>query len=362
MTKPALPKDESEITAEWLTAALQSSGAATGTAAAVSAEPVGVGVGVVGALQRLTIDWKDGDGPSSVIAKYPSSPSARFVAEMLSMYRREARFYEELSDRTPINHAKAYYVDLDWESQDFILLLSDVAGGHTVDQVAGCTVAEAETAIDALAELHAAFWNDPVLRPNDWLPQICDAPIPEAAAFACEQGWTVMDDLYGAGLTPEIRNLGATFHTHLRPLMEKLAPGPYTLSHGDWRLDNMFFNDTPEGLGITLVDWQLVDTSRGGRDVGYFVSQSMTPDLRAKNERDLTQRYVDGLHSRGVTDYSFDDAWLDYRISTLFCLVYPIVAGGSIEPQDQRAVELCHGMLDRCVAAIEDLNCLDLLD
>jgi hypothetical protein len=123
----------------------------------------------------------------------------------------------------------------------------------------------------------------------------------------------------------------------------------------------MFFTDGPNGTDLTLCDWQLVDTSRGGRDLGYFVSQSLTPELRAKHERDLAQRYADGLASRGVTGYSFDDAWLDYRISALFCLVYPIVAGGSIEPENERSVALTGGMLSRCVAAIEDLNLLDLV-
>src|SRR5947208_732353 len=100
MTALALPKSVDDITPEWLTAALHSSGAATGTATAVDATPVGVGVGLVGELHRLTPTWSDGDGPASIIAKLPSSPSARFVAEMLSMYRRESRFYEQLSART----------------------------------------------------------------------------------------------------------------------------------------------------------------------------------------------------------------------------------------------------------------------
>ncbi len=361
MTQLALPKTVDEITPEWLTAAMQSTKSATGTVNSLASTPIGVGVGVVGALFRLIPTWTDGDGPATVIAKMPSSPSARFVAEMLSMYRRESRFYEELSARTPVPHATCYFSHLDWESQDFVLLLSDLAGGRNVDQVAGCAVRDAEAAVDRLAELHASFWNDATLRPSEWLPVINDSPIPEAAAFACEQGWPVMDELYGDTLSPAMHEFASTFHTHLGDLMTRLSHPPFTLSHGDYRLDNMFFTDGPNGPDLTLCDWQLVDTSRGGRDLGYFVSQSLTPELRAKHERDLTQRYVDGLASRGVTDYGFDDAWLDYRTSALFCLVYPIVAGGSIESQDERSVTLTGGMLERCVAAIEDLNCLDLV-
>ena len=362
MTELALPKSVDEITPEWLTAAMQSTKSATGTVTAIDTVPIGVGVGVVGALFRLTPTWADGDGPATVIAKMPSSPSARFVAETLSMYRREVRFYEQLAARTPMPHATCYYAQLDWDTQDFVLLISDLAGGRNVDQTAGCAVADAEAAIDRLAELHAAFWNDASLRPSDWLPVINDSPIPEAACFAYQMGWPVMNELFGDTLSPKLRSFASTFDTVMPGLMARLAEPPFTLSHGDYRLDNMFFTDGPNGTDLTVCDWQLVDTSRGGRDVGYFASQSLTPDVRAKHERDLTQRYVDGLASRGVKDYTFDDAWLDYRISALFCLVYPIVAGGSIESQDERSVRLTGGMLERCIAAIDDLNLLDLVD
>src|SRR5437868_3593889 len=129
MTELALPKSVDEITPEWLTAAMQSTKSATGTVTAIDTVPIGVGVGVVGALFRLTPTWADGDGPATVIAKMPSSPSARFVAETLSMYRREVRFYEQLAARTPMPHATCYYAQLDWDTQDFVLLISDLAGG-----------------------------------------------------------------------------------------------------------------------------------------------------------------------------------------------------------------------------------------
>ena len=110
----ALPASVEEITPEWLTAALLSTGSATGTVTSLESTPIGVGVGVVGALFRLTPPW-DGGGPATVIAKTPSSPSARFVAEMLTMYRRASRFYEGSSAGPPVAHAWGTYSKLDGE-------------------------------------------------------------------------------------------------------------------------------------------------------------------------------------------------------------------------------------------------------
>ena len=47
--------------------------------------------------------------------------------------------------------------------------------------------------------------------------------------------------------------------------------------------------------------------------------------------------------------------------SVLFCVAYPVIAGGSIDLGNERGVALFHAMTDRCLAAIRDLNCAELL-
>ena len=60
-------------------------------------------------------------------------------------------------------------------------------------------------------------------------------------------------------------------------------------------------------------------------------------------------------------DYPIDQLLEDYRRTALFCLCYPIQAGGSVELVNDRAVELVGQMLDRVVAAIHDLDAGELL-
>ena len=63
------------------------------------------------------------------------------------------------------------------------------------------------------------------------------------------------------------------------------------------------------------------------------------------------------LLERGVTGYSFDQCFDDYRRSAMFCLVYPVVAGGNLDLANERGAELVTALLDRSVATILDLDC-----
>ena len=356
-----IPPTTAGFTPAWLTAALRSTEMATGTATKVEVTPIGVGVGLVGDLCRLHVEWTDGTGPERIIVKIPSAlGSSRFVATLLGMYRREVRFYEELSPATNLPHARCYFSALDDESQDFVLLMEDLDGGRTVDQIEGATLADTELAVSRLAEFHAGWWNDESLVEREWLPKLCDPPLPDAATFAFQQSWGHIQEMFPGHIPGDVRAVGDRFADVLPGLFQALSEPPFTLSHGDYRVDNMFFYDDRGDLAVC--DFQLVDRSRGGRDLTYFLTQSLTPENRAKWERALVERYVEGLRKHGVDDYDFDAAWTDYRIASLFGLVYPVVAGGGIEHADVRATNLTGAMLDRSVAAIVELDCLELLD
>ena len=63
-----------------------------------------------------------------------------------------------------------------------------------------------------------------------------------------------------------------------------------------------------------LVDWQVIQFAPWGIDVGYHIASALEPDVRAANERDLLQHYLDALGAAGVTTVpSWDVAWDEYR-------------------------------------------------
>jgi aminoglycoside phosphotransferase (APT) family kinase protein len=343
----SFPTTSAALTEEWLSSALGTR--VTG----FDVEPIGVGVGLVCDLVRVRVRHDD-DATSSYIAKFPSSSEEnRFVALVLNMYGRETRFYRELATDTPLSAPRCHAVELDVEANEFVLLLEDLEGARVVDQITGICRADAELAIDQLATLHAGWWNHPGLES---VPRLCDSPYPEAVSAAFVGAWDPVQEICEGLVTPNVKRLGDRFAELIPGLMARLSEPPWTLSHGDYRLDNMFFSDDPQ-RPLVVVDWQLYDRSRGPRDLSYLLSQSMEPDLRAGCERALVERYVGGLEALGVTGYDTEQAWADYRLATLFDLVYPVIAGGGLTLANERAVALIRVLFARFVAAFEHLDC-----
>ncbi len=355
----SIPNSAAELTAQWFTDALGNGDRCT----SVTAEPLGVGVGLVGQLFRVELAWSSGDHPARVVAKLAAAGAeSRFVATVLNMYGREAGFYKELSESTPIGHPACYYADFDAETQDTVLVLEDVsARGVQLDQIAGCGLDEAEPALRTLARLHAAWWESPRFDAHPWLLRLVDDPYPFAVQMAFDAGWPVVQDYMADLLTPAVRALGDGYSANVSAIFGALCDGPLTLSHADWRLDNLFFgagdgdNGEPD---VIAVDWQLIDRSVGPRDVAYLVTQSLDLSSTAEYMKALDV-YLDALAAAGVRP---DREWAVamYRQATRFGFVYPVVAGGSLTVEDPRHLELCHALTRRCISAMEALDAFDL--
>src|SRR6478609_7717673 len=88
---------------------------------AATVEPVGVGVGLIGQLYRVTPSYADGaTGPVSVIAKLPgATEESRFVAMVLNMYQEECGFYRELAATSAALSPASHHVYFEDESHDF---------------------------------------------------------------------------------------------------------------------------------------------------------------------------------------------------------------------------------------------------
>jgi aminoglycoside phosphotransferase (APT) family kinase protein len=136
-----------------------------------------------------------------------------------------------------------------------------------------------------------------------------------------------------------------------------LHPDRFALLHGDYRLDNLMF--APDG-SVTVVDWQTISVGLPARDLSYFISTSLDPDVRRNRERRLVTDYHEALLGQGVTDYAADDCWYDYRIGMLHA---PLLAtlGAAFSTTTERGDDMTLVMLARACAAIRDLDTLELV-
>ena len=357
MPKTKLPAGPTELTAKWLSHAVGA------PVRSFSNQVIGEGVGLLGQLARVNLEYEGrAEGaPRSLIAKFPAAVQEnRDLANLFQFYEREVRFYEDIARRAQMATPHCFFSAFDAATGTFVLLMEDLSEARIGDQCAGATQEEAELAVREMAKFHADWWGKVETEELDWIPH-ANAPVHRSA-----------EDSYQKSLGPCLNIFGHRVPDSVRPVMEKLATNvcylldrasepPCTIVHGDFRYDNLFFAEEPGKRMLAVIDWQIMSRARGPYDLGYFLSQSVQTDARRAREKDLLAQYYQTLLDNGVKDYSREDCFQDYRRSVLYCLVYPVIAGGTLDLSNERGVSLVSAMLERSLMAIDDLNCGELL-
>lgn len=362
MTTHPLPPMPQGITPDWLTGALREQGVLAADVAITDLQlgQVGEGVGMMSELSRVTPTYggSAGDAPRSFIAKYPSqNPTNRQVAMSYNLYEREVRYFAELDALTTATCPATYLTELDGDN--FIILMEDMADYRVGDQIAGATLEDTETAIDELAKLHAAFWN----RVGDisWIPHVAGSQHARNMENNTRLGWDTMVSLFGDWLTEPVLAMRADFQRSIAPLQAYMDTPPLTLSHGDFRMENLLYGTQPGHHPMVILDWQGPLLARGMQDVALLLGQSTQTRVRQAHERELLQRYLDRLAHQGIADYRFDTAWDHYRHAHLYNWAYATTVSGTLDATNERGFAWMSQMIARQVATTEDLDLLELL-
>jgi hypothetical protein len=312
-------------------------------------------------LARLSVTYSQGNGPANLICKMPAGHEAnRAVAETFHLYKREVLFYRDVAPRSQAYTAHVYYAAID--GHDFSLLLEDLSAYDLGDQITGCTLEQTQGDIDWLAPHHASLWgrtDEPTL---DFLPEVSTSYSSEGLAQGCAFDWDPMVEYFGHVVPPHIAALKDRYLSALPKLFSWMATPPLTVIHGDFRMDNLFFAASPGQEPLIAVDWQGSLRGRASQDVAYFLSGSVPTELRRQHERALIKRWHAGLVANGVTGYSEHDAWEDYRRAVLYDWVMAVVIAGTLDPSNERGRQWISVMLERSIAAIDDLGLIDLLN
>ena len=350
MADATIPSSIDEIDAAWLRRV-------TGLGIeSAEIEQFGMGIGVSSALYRARLDGPS--CPESVVVKLPAlDEAAVFTSTILRMYHREVGFFDRLAGDCPIRVPQGYYGAIDEETAKFVIVMEDMGAKRLVDQLTGMDLADAESAVDALACWHARWWGkaDPIVDSGLAL-SLGDPIYPAVLPLVFGEGWEIVTSKMD--LPAPILDVGSRFIPAIEPLLRDLSSGPSTLAHGDYRGDNMLFDDDGS---VVLLDFQLIGSGTGAYDLAYFVTQSLTAEMAADHESDLFDRWMDGLRSGGVPESELAGMWDDYRKAALFCLVYPIVASRGMDFDDPRQFALVECMNTRFARAVDQLELADLL-
>jgi hypothetical protein len=359
-----VPRSPEEITPEWLTAALRSTGVIReANVTSVSTQGIGAGAGFLGQLAKVavTYDREEQAAPRSMIFKVPTlDPGGREVSNLFRFYEREICFYREIAPEVELRTPRCYFSHMDIPGDDYVLLLEDLAPARFGDEVGSCALKDAETAIRNLASFHASWWEHPRLETLEWMPYV-NAPVHQSAEQSYNQAWEPFVQMFGEFVPERVMPVAEDMKTHVIDLLNLFEPRPRTIIHGDYRLDNLFF-DHPDGSEVASIDWQISSRGRGMFDVAYFMSSCLEPEVRREHETRLLRLWHDTVSDRVSTKgYSLDDVLLDYRRGVLYTNIYTVIGIGSLDAKNERGMALFHKWLKRRAAAIEDLDCAEVM-
>jgi hypothetical protein len=363
------PFSAGELSKEWLTDALKRCGSLrSAEVSSFEAEPIGGGTSFLSQPLRihLSYDAAPSGAPSTLIAKFPSAiPAVRQLALRTGMYFHEVSFYQELGEQPGIGIPRCYFAGVNQERSGFLLLLEDLRDGAFGDQLVGCTPGQAQHALAELARFHAYWWNHPKLKQLPWLRQSTPEARDRLQAMY-EARWPTFLAHADSLLTPSARTFCPALTQNLRPLLENAAKRKhFTLGHGDFRVDNVFFPASASAARpLVVLDWQRVNRAWAGtNDIANFIAMGLSTEDLIEYRETLLQSYYAEFAKSGIDDYSFSDIREGYRVSLLETLLFVIVASGlmEIEVGNQRSTNLAVVIFTRLLNAIEEANAWELL-
>lgn len=353
-TAPGAVDEPEELTVEWLNRALRSAGHGL----EVCDAGVGpIGTGQTGRTFRVQMDYAGNPGPSALIAKLAGGDEATRRTVGIG-YGAEVGFYRHLAPDLGVRTPSCWYASITEDNMRFTLLLDDATPALPGVQAEGCSVSEARAALANLVGLHAPRWNDEGLRDLGFLPRSGKTMATMTAEIMPGATETFVDRFRSALTDDEIRTLREVAHA-IGP-WQLARRRPFSVIHGDYRLDNLLFH--PTDGSVVAVDWQTAAVGVPLRDVAYFLGTSLDTDVRRRHEEALVDEYHTGLTASGVSDYDAQQCWEDYRLSQLQGPLVTVV--GCVLATGERSAasdEMFLAMTRRACAAINDLGSLDLI-
>ncbi|MFW0785135.1 phosphotransferase [Gordonia sp. CPCC 206044] len=353
----SIPRSPSEVTSAWLSDVLSKNGVPVAVSD-VRVSPIGTGQ--TGATYRILASYpatQPGLPDSFVLKMAAQDDSIR--ERVIPGYRSECAFYESVASRVLIPTPECYHSDISADGTQFALLLADRLSAVQGDQIGGCGAEQAAQAARALAKLHGPTWCDPVWRDFPALSMTMTdmAAVDMLGEVAVMSAGMVIDKI-GPRLSAEDQDTLTTAMGLVKPWLLD-TPERFALMHGDYRLDNMLFDE--ESGRMTVVDWQTLGVGLPARDLAYFIGTSLVPELRASIEGQLVDAYHRVLLEYGISGFSRESCWRDYRLGMLQALLIPSL-GCAFAVDTERGDDMFIVMLQRGCRAIRELKSLDLLE
>ena len=276
-------------------------------------------------------------------------PQHLVVKSPLKVEHSEIQFYRELApvmERPPVVRCLATI------EESSTIVIEDLRATHDHPPwPLPPSRTQSERAVEALAYVHAHWWESPELGHEVGKPNTTESLTTMVHGIAANL--PPFFDTFGDALGVQTRNIyERVFSSSLKPWLRLTDPRALTIIHGDAHAWNFLFPRVGDGPAF-LFDWQLWHVDVGARDLAFMMALHWYPSLRRELERPLLHHYHENLRR---ADYSFDELWLDYRRCVVRNLTFPIISWSrGVKP------DYWWHRLECAVAAYLDLGCEELI-
>jgi len=349
---PTIPKSFADIDAKWLSQVLEQQ------VSGFSSTQIGQGVGVMGDIYRVALDYADANAhPSSVVVKLPSTfEENRSQGVALGMFEAEVRFYNELAHAVDVGLPKVHHANIESGTAEFVIVMEDLHAHRLVEQRTGMSIEEAIAAVRVLASIHAVWWDNAKTSAMEWIPSMVGPRIEFVDQFLPS-----VFDAFATGFEQYLPQGGLALYeafvgNYLKINTVLAERSPWTLVHQDYRVENLMFPADPNE-SVVVIDWQGIGRGPGAYDLAYLLGGSMATEKRRHGETELIIAYHNQLVGEGITGYTLEQCKQDYALAQLMGgLATPILLGGAMDLSNERGVTLVATMASRHVAAALDHN------
>jgi hypothetical protein len=311
---------------------------------------------IVSTIVPLRVEYSP-DAPSDAPARLLLKATRPGLdAGLRSVGEREVVFYTQAAPLMPGGPLVRCY-NAEYSSGRFHLRLEDVSETHQIltEWPLPPTVEACERIVDTWAIFHAFWWRHPCLGRE------VGTFLDETALATLGADYHGRYERFAEALGDRLSSEARAVYARMFDARERLNTparlyAAYTLAHGDAHVWNLLYPRDGAASGIRLIDWDGWRIGRGVADLAYMMAVHWYPERRARLEAQLIERYHTGLLDHGVTGYSLDRLWEDYRLTIIGHLAIPVW---------QQSVGIHTSIwwphLHRILAAFEDLDCAALL-
>lgn len=345
--KPSrIPLQWEQVTPEWMTAAI----AKLHPDARVSEVKIVTRDDGTNRRARLGLSYATGSGPKTVFLK--AHAAGRRITHLRNgNLFNEARLFQ-VGATLPVDHPVVYKSIVDYLRLDFLLVMEDIRqrGAEPRDATTPMTVGQVADGLRGLARLHSQYWGfsrrtHPKLGwVQTWKPtKGWQVGLGKRIPIGLQRGADI--------LPPEVARLsGAEVLDFWSRYVATLSKQTMTLLHGDAHIGNTYV--LPDG-SVGFLDWQVIRRGGWSQDVGYFLIGALTEDDRRNHERALIEEYRQALRLPEGRSLSLEEAWLQYRASTVYGLAIWLSTLGT-DGWQSRAI--CEALAQRYAAAFVELE------